>query len=465
MSLKGVGTAVATILIIVIFTIFFGVYLYMANNNIETRTQLNFESLSLIKLKSTFLLFNESLGTTWFISTVQATFATGKDGIGCGKPGDAGGGVTTDEGYWLQTKDPSYARSGVTDNQGNLRTPATSKYNKLGFVPQVCYPRDEHAVGYIRNVLTNGGFLNLRQLRPEDAGGVAITLYKNADNVATDIRLNLLDARIESAFKQRITASYQGGTIDRQTENNFSIETSLRRMAGAGRLIVDALLLLGDGMSGGPTTPTAIPRYVPQGFSGIAPTASQSSYRQEFESFFTNQLVGFNSRSALPSDVSVSTTVTTTLSANTALNSGIFEAARQAGTGLVLHYDAKVTYSEPARYYYHNEGNNKFEKVPITLEYKAEDYLPALDCVLWQRPAFPFDIAQFNWQTSNDMLCCAGLLFSCGSSIPDLPAGNQIAVGDKIKDAASGGGPEQDRCTGILGGAEVKCTANGFTIE
>ena len=68
---KGVGTTAGTIMLMIIFLIFFGVYLYMVNNHVQSTIELNLESSQILKLKSTFALFNASLGNTWLISTVQ----------------------------------------------------------------------------------------------------------------------------------------------------------------------------------------------------------------------------------------------------------------------------------------------------------------------------------------------------------------------------------------------------------
>ena len=449
-SRKGVGTAVGTILIIAIFTAFFAVYLYMANNNIESRTKLNFESLSLMKLKSTFLLFNQSLGTTWLISTVQAVFITGDESVGCGKDDSR-----LSEGYWYQRR-PDAARDGQTDSRGNPRIPAADKYNIPGFNPQICYPRDQHVKEYILKILDERDFLRLRQLRPEEAGGITIIIQRDVNDnekVGATINMNLKDDRIESTFSQKITASYGNGVgvIDRQTANDNTIFTSLKQMAAAGRSVVESLSVFGDGRTGGPGPPPD-----PIGY-GVQNQPSNTAYQSVYKDLIESTIRAASS--PIPGG-NIAIVTTTGLEANTGQTAGVIQLPR---SGLVFHFVSMVTYSEPARYYYHNVAENKFEKKPIELTYKVEDYLSALSCVEYQEPAFPSGIALMNWQSPDDMMCCAGFLFSCGSIINSLPTTNQIATGGSMVN--SGSGDDQSTCLNTLGGRGVQCTAAGFMIS
>src|SRR3989338_1091286 len=105
--MKGVATTATTLMILIVFVIFFGVYFYMANNSVRNNVQLNLESVNIVKLKSTFLLFNQSIGTTWLISTAQAIFQAGDESIGCG------GQIGLPGGYWYKLN-PTQARD-LTD--------------------------------------------------------------------------------------------------------------------------------------------------------------------------------------------------------------------------------------------------------------------------------------------------------------------------------------------------------------
>src|SRR3989344_7190397 len=81
---KGVGTTASVLITSVILLTIYGIYLQAANNQLDSNIKINFEEAQVLKLKSTFYAFNQSLGMTWFVSTVQAVFAAGDEGLGCG---------------------------------------------------------------------------------------------------------------------------------------------------------------------------------------------------------------------------------------------------------------------------------------------------------------------------------------------------------------------------------------------
>ena len=442
---KGASTTLHVLVSLLMMMTMFSIYYITLSNYKENEIKLNQESLALLKLKSAFSLFEKSLGTTWLISMVQAVFLTADESVGCGLDDSR-----VEAGYWYQRR-PDALRSAIdsTINDKPIIPSDTDadKYNEQGFNPQICYPQDIHVKKYIEDALNNRGFLNLKDLRPEDADGVAITLprKKNGD-VNANIIIDLEEDSIKSTFTQLITAAFGQGTIAKETKNEIVVETSLKQMAAAGRDVTAALLQLGNGVTGGPLDPLS---YKPQGV-----TPNQGAYRSQFETLMKENIITLRSRLFLPSDA-INIAVETDITANEDI--GVIP---YPGSGLVLHYTATVTYTEPEKYYYHNERENTFEKRPITLTYKAEDYLPALDCTQYGPPFY----AVFSWNSGSDMACCAGLLFSCGTNINRLPAGQQVGAGDKIKTTEEGGNADQDRCTGVLIDKTFECTPGGFVL-
>ncbi|HLD38737.1 MAG TPA: M23 family metallopeptidase [archaeon] len=611
---KGTGTTAGTIMLIVIFAIFFSIYLYMTNAQVQSTIQLNLESLSLMKLKSTFSLFNASLGNTWFISTVQAIFITGDESIGCGI--DTSNRLTEDYWYW---RDPNQGRDGLTDSQGRPieRIPATNKGNDWGRNPQVCYPRDNHVLTYLQNKLECDGLLNLKT--PIDTGGVAIVFdsVRSACNgnskAVSNFLLNLNDDNIESKFSQSITATYGDGRIVAQTENYNKIMTSFRQMVAKGRQAIEGLLLFGDSLE----------QHNPQ-LQYSQSYANKDGYENRIKSFLNTI---FTAR--VPSGVLATTDIQTDMRAADSTVSGVMH----NGIGLVVHYKAKATYTEgatqvsntlfpwptnsrklnscygfrkldendpgkfhmgidivpavdevnavgdgvvvdtyndcpvgalgslcggpgnqgygnmilikhsnyysfyahlrkdsitvakgdsvgtgqqialmgssgsstgvhlhfelrtqatagsavnpctlidctqssdkkcdtistptqstPGVYYYNDENANAFVKRPIRLEYLAEDYMPALDCTAPPQSNLPARPIYFNWQSSNDMMCCAGNLFSCNADIPGLDSLQKLSSGMSIQDSI----PIQSICNGILSGSTLSCTSAGFQLS
>ena len=116
----------------------------------------------------------------------------------------------------------------------------------------------------------------------------------------------------------------------------------------------------------------------------------------------------------------------------------------------MFHYDATITYSEPEKYYFYNEPAGIFEKKPIKLVVKVEDYWPALNCLQFQDSPF---YALFNWERIGDMLCCGGSLFSCNAVIENL---DTLTTGNPVTN------PD---CVTALRGSTATCTDNGFQIS
>lgn len=243
---------------------------------------------------------------------------------------------------------------------------------------------------------------------------------------------------------------YGSGTIDKETENNNTVQTSLKQMAAAGRNVVDALLDVGDRMDGSSGSLFA---YKPAGA-----TASKNVYEEAFRTGLYNAYIFTPSAAVLPANSIEPAQVAIELKANDASTQGVVTIP---GSGLIVHYTATITYSEPEKYYYHDEGQNKFLKKPIKLTFKAEDYLPAIDCKTYNTDPY---VATFNWEGSNDLICCASYLFSCGSTVDGLPSGQKINVGDRIKNTADGGSTEQEICNGVLSGQTFECTPAGFAL-
>ena len=205
----------------------YGIYLQAANNQLDSNIKINFEEAQVLKLKSTFYAFNQSLGMTWFVSTVQAVFAAGDEGLGCGYDDGLIG-----RRFWLQD-------NGVSDRnftRGDLAG-MTGKYNGQS-TPSVCYPKDDDITAYVRNSLVTGGYIDLpAEIKP---GGVEI----NPEILGYQI--NIDDDGVQSIFSQKITASYGKGTISTTTENVNTVKTKLSQIAAAGRQAVENLLIIGD---------------------------------------------------------------------------------------------------------------------------------------------------------------------------------------------------------------------------
>ncbi|MDI6721365.1 MAG: hypothetical protein QMD85_03175, partial [Candidatus Aenigmarchaeota archaeon] len=111
MSKKGVAATIESIIIIIIILFFLLIMLALVNKSAKKEVEINTQALELSALSNTFYLVNRSLYMTWYVSTVQALFTAGFDGLGCGPlihPGSKQ--IIMKEGYWYKTdptKNPS----------------------------------------------------------------------------------------------------------------------------------------------------------------------------------------------------------------------------------------------------------------------------------------------------------------------------------------------------------------------
>ena len=314
---KGVGTTIGSILMIVTFLMFFGVFLYMANVHTQVNTKLNFESLQLLRLKSTFDTFNQSLGMTWYISTVQAIFKTVDDSVGCGI--DDG---RVPEGYWL-SNDPSQPRTKDV-------IPTAGKYSTFGIHPSVCYPSDNDVTNYIRKTLLEGGYLNLENPVDVDRVRIALPINEETKQVDSSIQITLDDEGVKSKFTQQVKAEINSGTgtIDQITENFNSIETSLKQMVNSAKINVVVMLTFAESMQ----TTNAVTSYGPL-------IQNKDAYQSQIAPIIKGSL----QFSTLPSTTASNVRIKTELNASSAKTIGVL---KEPGSGLVLHYTATITYTD-----------------------------------------------------------------------------------------------------------------------
>ncbi len=328
---KGVATTAQTLIVMVILLTFFGIYMYMAENQLQSNIQLNLDSLEILKLKSTFYTFNSSLGVTWFISTVQTIFATIDESIGCGYFQSE-----MDERYWYQGKmDRARVLPGDVNHDGEEyeRIPSANKHNSPGISPRICYPRDEHVVQYLRDKFEIGKYTDIPT--DIDADGVQITVDLN--KMLKEFQLR--ERNITSNFSQKIEAEYGRGDIKTETASTSLIVTSLKRMVESGRVAVESLLILGDSFFKRSETFNWGVHYQPNYFSTL-PTQSVLNYKAQIRAFVTN----FITITKPYDDINLTVIVEEVhvFGSNYSTATLVPE-----GSGLVVMYDAKVKYFEP----------------------------------------------------------------------------------------------------------------------
>lgn len=113
-------------------------------------------------------------------------------------------------------------------------------------------------------------------------------------------------------------------------------------------------------------------------------------------------------------------------------------------------------------YYFNDEKNNRFYQKPFSMQVKAEDYLPAIDC----RDPSILPVRFFTWEKSSryrsdaalwlgDMACCGGTLWSCNVNVPGM------TTGALTSDGSAGGTCRQVLAQNSL---SLTCENDGFNL-
>ncbi|MDI6721522.1 MAG: M23 family metallopeptidase, partial [Candidatus Aenigmarchaeota archaeon] len=88
-------------------------------------------------------------------------------------------------------------------------------------------------------------------------------------------------------------------------------------------------------------------------------------------------------------------------------------------------------------YYYYDEDENNFEKMPMQIRFKAEDYMSALDCS--SADVDSNTPTQYRWDSQGEMICIETKLYTCGNAnnidgLTNDPSNDQtINPNDRIK--------------------------------
>jgi hypothetical protein len=100
--------------------------------------------------------------------------------------------------------------------------------------------------------------------------------------------------------------------------------------------------------------------------------------------------------------------------------------------GFYLYYGGTLT--PTGLYYYHDPEKNTFTPKPFSIAVKAEDYLPALNCINESLPGTPAYMYAYPFFTLGgekiDMACCGGSLWSCNQEIDKLSDKQSLVTGD-----------------------------------
>jgi murein DD-endopeptidase MepM/ murein hydrolase activator NlpD len=236
---KGIGPAIRVILILVVFLLLLVIYVKMVADNTSLNTELNLLSASIMKAENTYYIMERSLGTTWYVSTVQTIYSAGDESIACGNVDDenkysSGGTVTNDirEGYWYQGTLAKKMEGPTTLCKSVI--PLGTKYNNDPCNPMICAPEATHLKKYLDDEI-----IPYQDITKEFTVN---NVQVNIDNIKTVYEVT--DDKITSDTTQsiKITDNIRT-TIDNPIKNKIDIYTSFNKMVTAGRYITNILYL------------------------------------------------------------------------------------------------------------------------------------------------------------------------------------------------------------------------------
>lgn len=234
---KGIGPAIRVILILVVFLLLLVIFVKMVADNASLNTELNLLSASIMRAENTYYILERSLGTTWYVSTVQTIYNAGDESIACGNVDDenkysSGGIVTNDirDGYWYQGK---LAQKTLMANAlCKSVIPLSTKYNNDPCNPMICAPEATHVKKYFEDKIVP--YQDIIKNFPINNMQVTLDNIKTVYEVADD--------KITSDTTQSVIITDNiRTTIDNPIKNKIDIYTAFNKMVTAGRYITGVL--------------------------------------------------------------------------------------------------------------------------------------------------------------------------------------------------------------------------------
>lgn len=465
--MKGAGDTISRIVMIVTVVLIFSVLVASAFSNSLKTQKIVLEETELFRVKNTFFLANKSLAETWRLSTIQTVFYAGDTSVECGF--DAKGrSLLIGEKYWLRTP----IANAKTNKAGATLVPESGqKYNKET-TPIICGPKRNHVETVLNNKMT------------EFSKGANI----KANNLDVDVRdvrstVTAENEKIVAATSYALEVSSGGcansvSCASTTTVNISSIDVELARMVDFARQIVYEAprpevfpnIEVGNLLD----YSIAFIQFLVDPVTKEELSNSAYIYALKYQDVFASSTFGLDPTNSFQeylnkqmgtigsiiqanpfqSTYLKNSRITTAFSKSELISPPQGAGMMLRGTGLLYHYDITITIRDNRQYYYHNEIPNKFEKRQPELEFKAEDYVAALDCTE-KGVLEAIQIRNnnnklqriFNWEPSKrQLMCFQGILYSCGDlQIPNFPQQYIIGVGNNMPDGF------------------WKCTAGGIT--
>lgn len=359
--MKGVGTTVASIIIVLILIFFLAIYLNTINNELNKRVVINLKETEILKLGNTFVLTTRSIGMTWFISSAQAMFNASDNAFLCGiddKEQDRANDDLLADNYVYSYDGKSFkdvkgaiAFADKADAAATLTDARQNKYSRDW--PRICYETDIDA----KQTLSDQFVPYTDIKRSFEANGIKVKI----EDISNEFGFNY-PYGVWSTTRQKLNLVSSSGLakIDTQTENVNQFYTAFPAMAEAMRKTVRYLAYFSDRMFTTSNEQPAIAspelRYQPlkNGPDNTVPDTFDS-YVERIKSTMLDEIVPvyatsaplpFFSRPTLPfqgtTNIEFNKVRIFAANAEDAQIFGKDSAASTNGFGLALYYDATI---------------------------------------------------------------------------------------------------------------------------
>ncbi|MBI4163129.1 MAG: hypothetical protein HY513_05585 [Candidatus Aenigmarchaeota archaeon] len=520
--MKGSGDSAFTLFTIAFMLICVSILMYVVTNDQIKRSEIVFSDSDLMSAKNTYFIVNRSLGFTWYVSSVQSIFRTHDESIGCGfddtdisDPEDR-----LPQWFWYMY-DPTKEKT--SKEIPRLPTAPNVKYNfkeSISVVenPAICYPKKEkdasgtdfeyHIIDYTQKKFSS----YLKIPKKFRLSGMEIEIQNPK---LEEIKINPGEKAMETLVSQKVSL-ISASELTKINDKNLPQSTQLKHVnfvfteldkitETARQVVVNVFLKTSDNLVKEKNEPLfgsslVFPfdlskRYLDSASAavGLSPTESKDKYLEKFRAEMEDAITQIASQAGFVTttqktnigmlelfashkfgDIRTGAQCVNNLCIDINGNPSAVACSVEKGCGqytqLIIHYAAEINFSENIQtpYYYHNNYQNTFSPRDFSLEMKAEDYLPAIDCE--ESPYGDFNandpktynsiVRFYSWNHPKDFICYCRKLWSCDLDLPGLPPILSLKSGGQI--------PSDEPCRAslqYLDGNDLFCKGGEFVVE
>lgn len=392
---KGVGTVISSIIMIILILGLAAFFFWLVINLDQKQVEINLREAEVLRTANTFYLTNRSLDMTWFISTVQVIFKAGETALGAT--------------YWFNR-----------DIKGELFL------YQPGLEELRAYLNENMKSSYTDPVEGSASLSNYVNITVSETAPV----FEYIQNPASED-----PDTIVSKISEDLQVSYIDTTSKNRLGHRFEIPSFFEAMLRAGNAFVESI----NEFSANKNAYAYTPAYT-----------SFQNYRDTIKSILDTSIATILPRLGITSIVLARTDlapypIVPSIDNGFTIGNPII----QPQGGLILNYIYSARFAENnIVYYYHDEANNVFTKMPFFLDVRANDTVTMINCPAQSNGQI------FSFDSSNDLICYRSTargdnyreLYTCNLRLVGQVPGNQLVSGNCLHHDPSGNGASGLEC-------------------